>query len=110
MNSSQKKSVGLVKAFFRGEVKRLTQTPWPVRFFFYCDEEAKAYRLSNALQKLGHKIVSCKPVEDSDRWLVLSEEMLIFDNEVLVERLDLYEVLAFEYEVEFDGWESLMPE
>ncbi|AXI99497.1 Regulator of ribonuclease activity B [Cyclonatronum proteinivorum] len=110
MNESQKQNLGIVKAFFRGEVKRLTETPWPVHFFFFCEDESDAYRLSGALQKRGHKILSCKFSEESAKWQVRTEEMLIFDNEVLAERLDRYEALAIQMKAEFDGWESMMPE
>lgn len=110
MDQNQKQALGVVKAFFRGEVKRLTETPWPVHFFFYCEEESDAYRLSNALQKRRHTILSCEFKDEFGKWLVRTEELLIFDNEILAERLDRYETLAAEMNAEFDGWESMMPE
>lgn len=110
MDQSQKQTLGIVKAFFRGEVKRLTDTPWPVHFFFFCTDESDAYRLSSALQKRGHNIISCEFSEEKGKWQIRAEELLIFDNEVLTERLDRYEALATQMKAEFDGWESMMPQ
>ena len=78
-----------------------------VTFWFYAEEEKQGYLFADKLKKEGFEILELRKSLDN-KYLILVGKEMVCSEEQVNSYCELMESLAREFEVEFDGWETMI--